>query len=62
MPTLGLGAGGQNGRGNDVVESLRLVANHAEGSVIADCGHWIAEEKPQELATRLRAFFTGKGK
>jgi pimeloyl-ACP methyl ester carboxylesterase len=60
MPTLGLGGGGPNGRGNDVVESLKLVANHAEGGAIPGAGHWIAEEKPQELATRLRAFFTGK--
>jgi pimeloyl-ACP methyl ester carboxylesterase len=29
--------------------------------VIPGAGHWIAEEKPQELATRLRAFFAGKG-
>jgi pimeloyl-ACP methyl ester carboxylesterase len=39
MPTLGLGGGGPNGRGNDVVESLRLVAKQAEGGAIAGCGH-----------------------
>lgn len=61
MPTLGLGGGGSNGRGDDVVESLRLVANHAEGGTVAGSGHWIAEEKPTELADRLRAFFCGKG-
>jgi pimeloyl-ACP methyl ester carboxylesterase len=60
MPTLGLGGGGPNGRGDDVVESLRLVATHAEGGAIAGCGHWIAEEKPEELSARLGAFFTGK--
>lgn len=60
MPTLGLGGGGPNGRGDDVVESLRLVATHAEGGAIPDCGHWIAEEKPKELADRLRAFFSLK--
>lgn len=57
MPTLGLGGGGPRGRGEAVVESLRRVAIHADGGAIADCGHWIPEEKPQELAGRLRAFF-----
>jgi pimeloyl-ACP methyl ester carboxylesterase len=58
MPTLGLGGGGTRGRGELVVESLRRVALHAEGGAVADCGHFIPEEKPQELAERLRAFFT----
>lgn len=57
MPTLGLGGGGPRGRGEAVVESLRRVAVHAAGGAIADCGHWMPEEKPKELADRLRAFF-----
>jgi len=56
MPTLGIGGGGSRGRGDLVVQSLRRVANHAEGGSIADCGHFIPEEKPHELAERLRAF------
>ena len=60
MPTLGLGGGGPSGRGDDVVESLRLVSKQADGGTIADCGHWIAEEKPKELADSLWAFFAGK--
>jgi pimeloyl-ACP methyl ester carboxylesterase len=60
MPTLGLGGGGPSGRGGDVVESLKLVALHAEGGAIPGCGHWIAEEKPRELADRLIPFFAGK--
>jgi pimeloyl-ACP methyl ester carboxylesterase len=56
MPTLGLGGGGPRGRGNLVVESLRRVAARAEGGSIADCGHFIPEEKPEELARRLREF------
>jgi pimeloyl-ACP methyl ester carboxylesterase len=39
-----------------VVESLRRVALTADGGAIADCGHFIPEEKPAELAQRLRAF------
>jgi len=56
MPTLGLGGGGPRGRGNLVVESLRRVAVHAEGGSIPDCGHFIPEEKPEELARILREF------
>jgi pimeloyl-ACP methyl ester carboxylesterase len=56
MPTLGLGGGGPRGRGELVVESLRRVALRAEGGAIAGCGHFIPEEKPRELAERLREF------
>ncbi|MGH7935367.1 MAG: alpha/beta fold hydrolase [Candidatus Binataceae bacterium] len=56
MPTLGLGGGGSRGRGDLVVESLHRVGLRAEGGSIPDCGHFIPEEKPAELATRLRAF------
>jgi pimeloyl-ACP methyl ester carboxylesterase len=56
MPTLGLGGGGARGRGSLILESLLRVALHAEGGSIPNCGHFIPEEKPQELATRLLAF------
>jgi pimeloyl-ACP methyl ester carboxylesterase len=56
MPTLGLGGGGSRGRGDLIVDSLRRVALQAEGGAIADCGHFIPEEKPEELAKLLRAF------
>lgn len=60
MPALGLGGGGPRGRGEAVVESLRRVAVDADGGTIPDCGHWVAEEKPQELADRLRGFWGRK--
>ena len=56
MPTLGLGGGGPRGRGDLVVESLRRVALHATGGSIPNCGHFIPEEKPDELANHLREF------
>ena len=56
MPTLGLGGGGLRGRGNLVVESLRRVAKKAEGGSVADCGHFIPEEKPHHLAEQLTEF------
>ena len=60
MPTLGLGGGGSRGRGNIVVASLRRVALQVEGGSVADCGHFIPEEQPQQLAVRLRDFLTRK--
>jgi pimeloyl-ACP methyl ester carboxylesterase len=56
MPALGLGGGGPRGRGDLVVQSLRRVAKRAEGGAIDGCGHFIPEEKPDELAARLRDF------
>ena len=56
MPTLGLGAGGPRGRGDLVVESLRRIALHASAGSVADCGHFIPDEKPVELASHLREF------
>ena len=56
MPTLGLGGGGTRGRGNIVVASLRRVADQVEGGAVPDCGHFIPEEKPAELAAQLREF------
>jgi pimeloyl-ACP methyl ester carboxylesterase len=57
MPALGLGGGGSRGRGDLVVESLRRVSIRASGGSIADCGHFIPEEKPAELASQLLEFF-----
>ena len=34
----------------------RLDALQAEGGSLPDCGHFIPEEKPRELAARLRMF------
>ncbi len=56
MPVLALGGGGTRGRGERVLESLRRCALNVEGGSIPDCGHFIPEEKPHELADRLRQF------
>lgn len=59
MPILALsGSKGRSRGGNVVLESARRVAENVRGSEIADCGHWIPEEKPEELAQELLAFFT----
>lgn len=57
MPCLGIGGGGPRGRGELVMESLRRVCSgRVDGGAIADCGHFIPEEKPQELADWMRRF------
>lgn len=57
MPVLALGGGKSFGRGMECLHSLQRVADHVQGGVIADCGHWLAEEQPAVLAERLLAFF-----
>lgn len=57
MPVLALGGDRSWGRGTEVAESLRRMAADVRGGVIANCGHWIPEEQPEELLRRLLAFF-----
>ena len=57
MPVLGLGGAESFGRRGLTLESMRRVARNATGGVVQDCGHFIPEEKPGELARRLLAFF-----
>jgi pimeloyl-ACP methyl ester carboxylesterase len=58
MPVLALG--GAAGTGEVSLQSARAVATDVSGGVIDHCGHWIAEERPDELVARLLAFF-GEG-
>lgn len=57
MPVLALGGDESFGRGMECLHSLQRVADHVQGGVIAECGHWLAEEQPAVLAERLLAFF-----
>ena len=60
MPVLAVGGGRAEarGRGREPEESLRLVAADVTGAVIADCGHFVPEEKPGELAALLLEHFS----
>jgi pimeloyl-ACP methyl ester carboxylesterase len=40
---------------------MREVASDVRGVVIEPCGHFLAEERPDELATALLAFFGEEG-
>ncbi len=61
MPVLAIGGAISyphgRGRGGDVEASMRRVADNVRGVVVADCGHFVPEEKPDELCAELLAFF-----
>ena len=59
MPVLGVGGGRSEarGRGDEPAAALREVASNVTSAVIADCGHFIPEEKPTELAALLLEHF-----
>jgi pimeloyl-ACP methyl ester carboxylesterase len=59
MPVLALGGARAEarGRGDEPLESLRLIADDVRGGSLPDCGHFIPEEQPELLAERLLEFF-----
>jgi pimeloyl-ACP methyl ester carboxylesterase len=57
MPVLALGGGKAFGRGGETLSSLQRVAVDVRGGVVEDCGHWMAEEKPEFIANALLEFF-----
>ncbi|GAP97991.1 alpha/beta fold hydrolase [Leptolyngbya sp. NIES-2104] len=56
MPVLVL-AGARSPLGNAAYQVMQTLATDVQGEVIADCGHWIAEEQPDVLLTHLMSFF-----
>ena len=59
MPVLALGGARMEsrGRGTEVEESLRLIADRVTGGTIADSGHFIPEEQPDALVARMLDFW-----
>ena len=55
MPVLALGA--ERGVGHGIVEAMRALANDVRGGVVADCGHYMPEERPDEISRALIGFF-----
>lgn len=53
-PVLALGGAGS--QGESIAEEMQRVAYNVEGGVIENCGHFVPEEKPEELVRRFRAF------
>jgi pimeloyl-ACP methyl ester carboxylesterase len=54
MPCLGLG--GSIAAGIYPEMALQALADDVRGLVIADCGHWIAEEQPEAIAAAMMDF------
>jgi len=52
-----LAVGGERIFGAAVAENLRHGASNVRQEVLADCGHFVSEERPEELAGLLLSFF-----
>ena len=54
MPVLAVGA--ESGGGATVLDTMRLIAADVRGSVLAGCGHYVAEEAPRAVAEQIIRF------
>jgi pimeloyl-ACP methyl ester carboxylesterase len=54
LPVLAIG--GAESSGAMVGDTMQLVADDVQGVVLAGCGHWVAEQAPEELLAALTAF------
>jgi pimeloyl-ACP methyl ester carboxylesterase len=54
MPVLAIG--GAESLGTMAADTMKLAADDVQGVVLADCGHWVAEQAPDELLAALTAF------
>ncbi|WP_262283391.1 alpha/beta fold hydrolase [Micromonospora sp. MA102] len=54
MPVLAVGA--RASLGEQVAEQVRQYADTVTGEVVEECGHWLFEERPAELADLLLPF------
>jgi len=55
MPVLALG--GKKAGGDTLCKSMGDLAVSVEGGEIDDCGHYVLEEQPEQVATKLLDFF-----
>ena len=53
VPIMALG--GTKGLGDRVLAMVRMVGENVEGRVIADCGHFVPEERPEEIVRDILA-------
>jgi pimeloyl-ACP methyl ester carboxylesterase len=58
MPVLALYGAGRGGDTGVLPQTLTAVAENVQGEGVPDCGHFIAEERPDYLAARLLKFFS----
>jgi pimeloyl-ACP methyl ester carboxylesterase len=55
LPVLAIG--GESGVGASLGVAMRKVATDVTATVLANCGHYVPEERPQDFAQALLAFF-----
>jgi pimeloyl-ACP methyl ester carboxylesterase len=58
MPVLALG--GDHSFGTQMAETMRLVATHVTPGVIADSGHWVMEEQPEQTTAAIVKFIVAQ--
>jgi pimeloyl-ACP methyl ester carboxylesterase len=51
-----LAIGGVERAGAMVADAMQLVADDVQGVVLADAGHWVAEQAPEQLLAALTTF------
>jgi len=56
LPVLAIGGAESSGAG--VGNTMKLIADDVQTVVLADSGHWVAEQAPEELLAALTAFLT----
>jgi pimeloyl-ACP methyl ester carboxylesterase len=54
LPVLAIGGAESSGEG--VGNTMKLVADDVQSVVLPGCGHWVAEQAPDELLSALTAF------
>jgi pimeloyl-ACP methyl ester carboxylesterase len=58
IPVLAIGGGNGFGRAEEVGNSVRQMASNVEAVVFDECGHWVPEERPDQLSDVLLHFFS----
>jgi pimeloyl-ACP methyl ester carboxylesterase len=54
LPVLAIGGAESSGEG--VGNTMKLAADDVQAVVLTDCGHWVAEQAPEQLLAALTAF------
>ncbi len=57
MPVLAIGGDASEVGGKGVIQSMQTVASNVRGVLLKQCGHYAAEERPNEITQQLFTFF-----